>query len=773
MRFLSLRTRLMPAFLVACICLPLIIGFATARADNTIITCDNWADLYALLKQDPGGTIRLTGGADGVFHVDTAEYVTGVGTNAVTVTNPVTIELGDYGMEFDNAMVLTGPVTFIGTGLQRPVLRIKNGQRLVLYGGTIIATGGLPEKEEELASPTNEQPAQPPIALKVEDGAKTLTLEKGTQVLATGAGGIALDWECADRFIAKWVTLRAMGKGGTAMRITAGRAALQYCDVNGPVIAPEAVPVSFIGCRIDMEDMPQHATYATAHARAPKETDSSPPLKLYFPANSQPTLPQALFFNLFEYQENGHPTSGTTYATQGVTWDMQSVDWATPGEYMLRGNASMLINTLPIENLYLFDVPCMIYDSSELYLPYGVLSSIPGSGFVLDIFVLPAPNNSTVVREGNFTIALYHSADEGETWQPHVLTDGSYAASYSEGFDSFRFPLFPNAEYLMDGQPHWYYAALVDGDGKVRLESNNLILQINDSELRSDYGGDRDLGDRDSGEKPPAAAPPSNDPAATNGIPGVSGGGGYNSAQGGSASAGFSAAQQAGPPAPEEDEPSEGYAAPGAQASIPLGGIAEDAALQLPEGHSYARQHLEDMMAANPERVTLYENGVRLLIPTKALAELLGDAQELRITASPPQDGRVTFRLLADGVEIHLLPQGMEVSFAYDLPQSEPGTLYLVYGDEWIEARYEDGRVYATIYAMGEYTLVFRPAQPQDAAGRPDTLYMQQVQDGALPDGAAARGDFPIWPVAGGAGIAAMGGSTYWAQMRKRSRRRK
>lgn len=221
--------------------------------------------------------------------------------------------------------------------------------------------------------------------------------------------------------------------------------------------------------------------------------------------------------------------------------------------------------------------------------------------------------------------------------------------------------------YGLNPDKHYRFQVEVTEEGKQPVLGNIIEMNYDD---RS--GGDRDLGDRDPGdwgnEAPPPAAPA---PEASGNIPGGSGG-------------------QVG------QAPTTPPATGGGEAAPP-----EIAA----SGQAFTRQQLLDLLAVNPQQVTLFCGQARVVVSAQALQTLLGQARQLNVLVDITGGERLTLEFFADGISVDVPSEGVQLLLPYTTPGE--GEIFLQQGERQLPATLENGVLTVTVFAAGEYHIVF------------------------------------------------------------------
>lgn len=646
----------------------------TRAAEKPAIICESWEDLKAALASDPGGAISMEG--EGEILADTSYQVDGQETPFI-LTKPVEVDLGKRGLCVSAHVEIIGEVAFYGSGEIYPVVYVQSGGALYAEAGSITATGASA------------------VALSL-DGDGSIDLP-GFLVQATGENAIALDirryvneemdW-VSNHIALKWMRLRASAENGVAVACAGNTVlALYYSFVEGALYAEWQADL--YGCLLS-----ETPANALIHPMKVGEVyiDEAQNTRFMVPMHAPIVPPKSVTHILNEVDT----WFFDVVEGANVEWDVTEVDNTTPGRYRVTGRVERLVSGLEIEDFYTFEVPYDVYDSQSLYLPYAEYISYGMGGTFLVIPVLPGPEEAGV--EG--LISLYHSSDEGKTWEKLLLAGGEDKLPYEAGFRSFSLRR-EEVSYIEDGNAHWFYTELIEG-GVVTRESDPLRVTFDGEKLHSEgIGGDRDMGDRDNDD---------------NGSDGIGGGSDDDDRLGPASPFSFvNPPENVNLDPPPTQPVSAQNAAQPQEEEAPEGG--QRSMVQFLDGQRYTQQQILDLVAANPESITFFINDAKLVFPTEVLAALAAEGGDLLIAVDLTQTGMISIRLFIGDEEIEKFSDSISVFIPWR-PEEGMDALYFVLGEEWILAQVENGIAAAPIMRTGTYRLVAQGAAmepPQEA----------------------------------------------------------
>lgn len=293
------------------------------------------------------------------------------------------------------------------------------------------------------------------------------------------------------------------------------------------------------------------------------------------------------------------------------------------------------------------------------------------------------------------SLTLWMSAD-GEAWRDIAEIEDSVVSPFTAYIEALE----PNRDYQ--------FRLEVVGGPMAGL-SNTLDFPYYDTDPDREGGGDRDNGDRDDqGEEPPAPAmptspdmePPATPPPTGNSPASVK----PNTGRGTSAADSDRPRREASGPAPEQAAPSipEKAAASEPEAS------ASTAALPDRRVFSLTAPQAADQLAANPESLTITQNGIKAVISAAALERLaLSDDDIFSAELEMPEPDRFSVRFWVGEAEITGFG---EEPFVLHIPYAaEPESMTDVFCQKAEEtlpaAGYENGKLVFALQTTGEYVI--------------------------------------------------------------------
>lgn len=388
-------------------------------------------------------------------------------------------------------------------------------------------------------------------------------------------------------------------------------------------------------------------------------------------------------------------------------WDLsefENYSVHTPGVYTARGSSSMLYD-IPGVVLPQLTAQVIVVPSNRPWIMYA----IPYDWAEDNVRIVQLQLISHPPDDADIKLWVWRQTESG--WgTPEDLM----AAGYAEKSESWEWWPCLDIFGLKTGNLYRFQLEITP-PGQTSVFSNIMELDFNDR-----GGGDRDLGDRDPGdwtgeEKDPDAPGSGTSPG--------TGGGGTPAGQPPAAGGGTPLAGETKPANPAgETKPAD-----------PAGGAPAVA------GTVFGRQQLLDLLEANPLQVTLFCGTARVVVGAEALQALLGSGEQLAVQTDIIEGERLVFIMYLDGAPVGVPGEGVQLLLPYTGPGGE---VFLQYGDERIPAVLEGGVLTATVFATGEYQIVFA------AAG---AVQQEGVTPAPTPM-APAEGGFAVWLVAGVAG---------------------
>lgn len=196
--------------LFACLGCPVPALEPEPRADGA--ECASAEELLEALLADSGGVVTVSG--DILWELE----------EDITVTRPVTVELGEYGIfvPAGRSMGISGPVRFTGSGQSRPLLEAEGD--LVLRDGAAVSAEG-----------------EGSVGIR----AQSLTAEFA-EISASGAGAVAVELTDTEEAVLCCAKLSAFGGNSAAVK-SAGPVTLSLCRVEGVVSVPAGAGIVLDG----------------------------------------------------------------------------------------------------------------------------------------------------------------------------------------------------------------------------------------------------------------------------------------------------------------------------------------------------------------------------------------------------------------------------------------------------------------------------------------------------------------------------------------------
>lgn len=552
------------------------------------------------------------------------------------------------------------------------------------------------------------------------------------RVTAEGEGAAAVRSDSPELFMASQCTLES--DGGPALELAGD--AYAYRSVIDPlppgIISAEGVLLEKMPCK-----------------RAVYQDFAKGPDQLY--------LDSDWFFDYIF--DSPTPDAEPEYADQNhvltlfcpITWDMENFDISTPGVYNLTGRVSppIAMPGLPVSEVSC-EVTVVALDKPYIEEAGGATEDEDGVSVVVDLYLLAEiPDAEEII--------VWCSLDRGETWSD--ITAESRAELHNDGW----WPYISVGGLEDDTQYHFCVEVL----GGSMPGYTNIVWTY----TYLGGGGDRDYLDRDpekygTSQPPQHLGPPDKEepgeqnpepPAIPIDPPGepipelpvdpntptgnmIPESPSSNSSSGSSRSKGGDSGSVITNAAGDDEngikfsDLEEAAPMPVSAPSVELPTAADEQELQsepLP-GVRLTRQHLLDLITANPRSVTLFFGDVRLAIPTDALERLLGNSQSINLEVSIPNEETILIRLWSGQSEISLIEEGFTVIFPYNGEASASGIYYLIQNRNKVSAQYQNGELTAIIQGLGEYAVIFEdtyaltaesdvPAAPNELLTQPES----------------------------------------------------
>ena len=578
---------------------------------------------------------------------------------SLTALRPVHIDMGQYGIRIESGarLYLNGTLRFTGSGTSTPLFSLENGGELVGYSSAV-----------EITATGND-------AIAMELGEHAYIYCPDTVIEVTGNNSIALKV----RGDARLDRLRAeAGNNGTAISAT-GNLTLESCSVYGAVHTGGILTLDCTAA----EPLPENARIISRKAHWLSDYGADMGIFGFWAvAGQQSPLPDAISLDLID-----RDGAEELKFLQDIPmlWEANSADLSAPGTYTVYGTPQ--IPELPhgVGGLERTAVTVQIVEPGR---PWLIAASVPSS-YVSLHFMEPI--------EDAEDIRLYHSLD-GETWT-RLDEDAVWLSGWSASI-----------QFLQPDHMHYFQLEVVGGSLAGR--SNTLSFYLDADNLIGD-GGDRDNGDRgDQGENPPEPLPPvipppdppvtpdnptppdtpapptpPDDPSPASPRPG----GGTS----GSADKPDTDRVRAQTPQVEESTQPEGntFIAPPMAEATPNSAV-----------FSLTAPQLEDQLAANPESLTITKNGIKAVIPAKALAALeLREGENFSAELNMPSADRFSVRFWVEDREI--TDFGGE-AFELHIPSKTAEISCLRDGETLPAVGYENGRAIFSLWHTGEYDLL-------------------------------------------------------------------
>ena len=570
---------------------------------------------------------------------------------------PVQINMSQYGIRIEDGarLYLNGIFHFTGSGDGTPLITLEGA--LVSYTSEVEVT----------ATGNN--------AIAMEFGEDAHLFCPDITLKVTGEGSVALKV----RGDARLDRLRAeAGSNGTAIWAT-GNLTLESCSVYGPVHTDGTLTLDCTAA----EPLPEGARVISRQAYWLSDYGADMGIFGFWAvAGQQSPLPDAISLDLID-----RDGAEELKFMQNVPmlWEANSADLSIPGTYTVYGTPQM--HELPhgVAGLKRTAVTVQIVEPGS---PWLIAASVPSS-YVSLHFLEPI--------EDAEEIRLYHSLD-GETW-----TKPDEDAVWISGWSA-------SIQFLQPDHMHYFQLEVVGGS---LAGCSNILSFYLDADNLIGNGGDRDNGDRgDQGEDPPEPLPPAipppeppqspdnPEPPDTPDTPTPQDTPPPASPRTGGGSSGSSDKPDtdiARTPTPQVEEltPSVGNTV----VAPPTSEVSPSST-----AFSLTAPQLEDQLAANPESLTITQNGIKAVIPAKALANLeLRECENFSAELDMPSADRFSVRFWVEDREI--TDFGGE-SFELHIPSETAEVSCLRDGESLSAVGYENGRAIFALRYTGEYALL-------------------------------------------------------------------
>lgn len=644
-------------------------GAPVATPTSLSLGCSTAEELAALIGEQPDGVITLTG--DIVWDINTQ----------VVARSPATVEMGEYSILIPAGqyMNLAGEIHFTGSGVDQPLFDLEeNGELYASYDRfTITATG------------------ESGVAVHMGSGAKIAPV---FELYATGAGGVALaadsDFEVRDA----GMTVHATGKAGVAID-AAGDVSLQLGDVKGSIHAGGTVTLDATAA----DPIPEGARIIRRCAVLYNDRgEDMGRFGISMLAGDDLFLPDFMEIRLYDVEEAEKPIPLLIPAR----WEPTDFDVSLPGTYSLKCVPDYPIT---IDGLEPQEIAVHVLDPT---LPHLTGYALYGG----DVQI-----NYAAWLDGAEEVRVLRAVDDG----PLESLDASAWHSFDDGF------VLP----LESGHRYCFQAEITGGS---RPGVTN-VLEFYYSENPLDPGGDQDNGDRDDQgeEPPPPIIPPPPDPPPTDPPP----------IDPPPTDLPLTDPPPTDPPPAEPPTTPPGTPGTGGSPSRPDRDVGSDTAENTPSANSVtevapaapeAREaalppaensvsitgaQVADQLAVNPERITILQNGMKVVIPAAALRSIgLADGETLTAFLDMPDTDVFTVRFRVG--ETELTGFDGEVFFAdvpYVVPESGSDILCQKDGETFPSVGYASGKLEFELVTTGEYTILSpeAPAVVQTAALEP------------------------------------------------------